>query len=411
MLRPARIGLRGDAGRAARGAYALRVDAARGARCACAGDSTLSGAADALSVDLPSAPRNLSVSPSILADLALLLQWLPPSDTGAGAQDTAVLTGYVVTEDLEGQGSNLTAGVGLTALVRGNLSKGRAYTYRIAAVNPAGESPPSPLVAEMAISKPSAPQGLTCEVVGSLRLFFRWDPPADTGNLGYGPPMPLRQYQLRVFVNATGNATLAAVQTVLVPLDSANFTHAAPAAILAPGVVYLFRLFAENAAGLSPPAETRQTAMAAPREPQGLTAAVTNPLEITISWQTPANTGGLGQELPVGNYTLSVSASPDMSGPAVVFRGTATSFVHAGLAKAARYYYRAVAENSAGVGPVSVLAWEEGVDVPTAPALNATQSADLELAAAWAAPSDTGTGGQARAVLFYALEVHTEWRV
>jgi hypothetical protein len=338
---------------------------------------------------------------SNVSDLALVLTWLPPSDTGAGTQDTAVLTGFIITEAREDQASNLTAGAGLTTQVRGNLSKGRNYTYRIAAVNPAGESPPSRLVAEMAISRPSAPQNLTCEVVGSLRMLFQWDPPVDPGNLGYGPPIPLRQYQLLVLINTS----LIAVQRVLVPYDSTNFTLAAPDVILTPGFIYLFRLLAENAAGLSPAAEAVKTAMRTPSEPLSMSALVTNPLEIRVSWLTPFNTGGLGQELPVGNYTLSVAATVDMSGAAVIFRGTATSFVHAGLTKGSIYFYRSVAENFAGVGKPSVVAFEEGVDLPTAPVLSVTESADLELTAAWTVPSDTGTGGQLRTLLAYVLEV------
>ena len=356
---------------------------------------------NALSVDLPTTPRNLSVAVSTVADLTLIVRWAPPSDTGAGNQDVSVLTSYIIEEATIQSDVNLSIVPSLAYLIRSNLSKGYIYEYRITAVNPAGSSQPSIVAAAMAISKPSSPQNLSAVVSGSLRLSFSWLVPKDSGNLGYGTPIHLQQYLLSVLIDAS--STL--LQTISLSPNSTNYTLTPSTLLLSAGVLYDFRLYAENAAGLSPPAVVSQIPVALPTVPQNFVATVTNPLEITLSWSMPANTGGIGQELPIANYALSVSLFSNLADTTLLYRGGAFIFVHRNLTKAEIYYYIVVAENAAGVGAPAGPVDETGIVLPTAPELTVANTANLQLTATWMPPTDTGKGDQTRPLLFYLLEV------
>jgi hypothetical protein len=354
-------------------------------------------------VDLPTTPRNLNVTVSTSADLELIVTWIAPSDTGASDQSVSVLTSYLVEETTTNQSVNVSVDFSLRTLVRSSLSKGYIYSYRITAINPAGSSSPSTLVSEMAISKPSSPLVLTSEIVGSLSLFFQWSPPIDPGNLGYGTLIRFRRYQLSVIIHSS----LFLVENIMLSADSTNYTISPSNLGLNPGVLYVFRLVAQNAAGSSLPADVLQTPVALPSAPLSLSAVVTSPLQITISWALPANTGGISQELPISNYTLLLSLSPTLSNPIVLSRGLAQFFVHENLVKAQMYFYTVIAENKAGQGPAAGPVNEEGVVLPAPPGLTVVNSAELELTATWTVPPDTGTGGRSRPVVAYLLEQDT----
>ena len=340
---------------------------------------------------------------STTADLNLVLQWSVPFDTGAGNQNASVLTSYIIMETTVQWEVNISVDSTLVTLTRGPLSKGYTYSYRITAVNPAGFSSTSTAVSEMAISKPSPPLSLSSAVVGSLVLFFRWTPPVDTGNLGYGQPIPLQQYQLHVVVDSSHSL----VKIFPLPFDSTNYTITPSLLLLSPGVLYDFRLFAQNAAGLSPPTDIFQIPIASPTAPQSPSAAVTSPLEITVNWQLPFNTGGIAQEILILNYTVFLSLTYTFQNKTLLYQGPSTAFVHLGLIQAQTYFYTIIAENAAGISPSAGPVGEEGVVLPTAPDLQVKNSADLELTASWTAPADTGTGGQLRALLAYLLEMDT----
>ena len=95
---------------------------------------------------------------------------------------------------------------------------------------------------------------------------------------------------------------------------------------------------------------TSATPVTVPGAPTGLTATRGN-AQVTLSWTAPASTGGL----PVSGYLIYEGTSPGgetgtpVNGSAV----TGTGYTAVGLTNGTTYYFRVIAVNAAGQGPLS----------------------------------------------------------
>jgi hypothetical protein len=380
-----------------------------------AGDSVASDVVRDRAIDVPTAPRFFTVQTSTSVELQLDLNWLLPSDTGGGDQEnwctvrvcSDPLDYYRLQESIGKEPNattpNITVAPNALFLYRGNRTKGLQYFYRLYAVNHAGESVATPFVNEMAIEKPTVPLNLTVDWMGPMRLHVQWTLPIDTGN-GPNHPFPRALIAVDLDIDTTSAAFNNILRTVTLSPWAINYTIAAPD--LVQGTLYYFRVKASNSAGFSPLSNVDgKTAIALPTAPRNLLAAVTSPLEITLSWDTPSNTGGIGQTWSLLNYTIYMATNVTHQGETLILRANVNSHVQVQLTKAVRYYFRVFAINQAGTGPASNSATEEGVTLPTAPTqFSISNPAELQLRLNWQLPVDTGTGGHNRPLLRYVLE-------
>jgi hypothetical protein len=299
---------------------------------------------------------------------------------------------------------NVTLAGSALYLFLGNRTKGLVFFYRIIALNDAGESIPTPVVSEMAIERPTTPLNLTVDWYGPLRLFLTWRAPFDSGN-GPNHPFPRALIAFDLDIDGTSADFTNILSSITFTPTTFNYTIVAPDIVQ--GIKYYFRIRVNNSAGYSPMSNVdSKTALNLPTSPRNLVARVTSPLEITLTWQIPANTGGIGQTWPLLNYSLYMATDDNHTTELLVMRAVALSHVEVQLTKAQQYYFRIFATNQAGTSASSNSASEEGVELPTVPtAFTLTVPNELQLYLTWQLPSDTGTGGHNRPLLNYILEL------
>jgi len=155
----------------------------------------------AMGTRMPSAPRNLRVSPR---DTMANLTWDPPADDGGSA-----VTGYEYRVDRE-RWKDAGAARARSVVVTG-LENERSYRFAVRAVNGTGPgveervaATPSP----RAIA-PTAPRDLVAEP-GDARVTLTWSPPANDGGSA------VARYQYRVDRGAWVRAGTAAARSVVV---------------------------------------------------------------------------------------------------------------------------------------------------------------------------------------------------
>mmetsp|Transcript_43003 Transcript_43003/g.99515 ORF Transcript_43003/g.99515 Transcript_43003/m.99515 type:complete len:1770 (-) Transcript_43003:115-5424(-) len=375
-----------------------------------AGTSVQSVQTDQQAVSLPSVPQNPSVAISTANELELLLTWQLPADTGAGDQRFA-LTSYRIQEAQDATPNsttaNITVGTPGTAnqlLTRSGLGQGSLWYYRVFASNLAGESAASDVVVEMSITKPSAPLSPSLVVVGDLQLLLTWSAPTDTGNgVGAVSPRALTYYEILV------DQTSSAMANTLLPVDTVDGTtlnYTKNPSSLVQGTVYYMTVTAYNSAGASPATSVvSETAIAVPSAPLNLAATVSNPLQIQLSWDTPTTTGGIGQSYPLQTYRLMRASTAAFSDEVEIVADLNLTRLETNLTKGASYYYRVFAVNFAGQSAASSTAFQQGIDVPSAPqSMQILHPSELALRVQWALPADTGLGDQTLALLRYTLE-------
>ena len=372
-----------------------------------AGSSVSSAVTTERAIDVPSVPRSFAVQTSTVIELQLDLAWLLPSDTGAGDQSN--LINYYKLQESTGQEPNAstpnTTVAGSSLLLHlANRTKGLVFFYRLIALNDAGESPATPVVSEMAIERPTQPLNLTVDWYGPMRLFLSWRGPTDTGN-GHNHESPRELIAFDLDIDDTSSAFADIVSSISFAPSAFNYTLTEPN--ISQGTKYYFRIRTNNSAGYSPSSNTdSKTAINLPTAPRNLEAQVTSPLEITLTWEMPANTGGIGQDWALLNYSLYMAHDENHTAEVLVLQDIANSYVQVELTKAQRYFFRIFALNQVGASPASNSASEEGVELPTMPtAFSLTVPGELQLSLTWQLPADTGTGGHNRPLLRYILEV------
>ena len=119
-----------------------------------------------------------------------------------------------------------------------NLSNGVAYTFRVRALNAAGEGAPSaPSSAVIPAAVPDAPAALTATPGALERMVLAWQTPADNGS-------PLTEYEYRQSTN--GGATWSPDWTGVPGSGATTRSHEFSGL---PGLSYTFQVRALNAAG------------------------------------------------------------------------------------------------------------------------------------------------------------------
>lgn len=181
---------------------------------------------------LPSAPRNPSAKPTTHAG-ELNATWSPPSSSG-GAPSTR----YIVERAISGTTWWVRMPVASTIpLTIRDLTPGRSYDVRVAAITAVGQGPWSTIASGVPIGPPSAPRSVVASArAGSVRL--TWSSPATT-------------YGLRVDRYIIQRRTSGSSVWTTIPTDP--YTNPPMGVLtvpgLRPGTRYYFRVAAVTTAG------------------------------------------------------------------------------------------------------------------------------------------------------------------
>lgn len=304
-------------------------------------------------LDKPGPPSNIKVD-EVSADF-ISLSWDPPTYDG-GCQinnyvvekrDTTTTTWQIV-----------SATVARTSIKVSRLTQGTEYQFRIAAENRYGKSPAidsAPVVAQYPFEPPGPPTQLHVVHATKTGMLVVWGRPASDGG------SPVIGYHIES--KDQSSILWTKVNRGLVTENQFKMTG------MEEGLLYQFRVYAENIAGIGPC--TRASDPVAARDPceSPHNLRVTNITRNSVSlfWERPEYDGSAKitgyiverQELPNGRW-LKCNFTNVQD----------TYFDVTGLTEDVRYDFRVIAKNSAeqlsapseSTGPVTV---KDDVDPPT----------------------------------------------
>jgi len=226
------------------------------------------------------------------------------------------------------------------------LTNGRRYYYSVTAVNAGGESPLSREVwAQPQLTVPGAPQNLQIRE-GDSELTLSWQAPS--GEI------------LVTDYNVYWSQTLAngqRTQPVVIPnvgneVSPGQFQYTLSGLTNNTEYYILVKAFNDGGEGLSSSELGGVPHIIAPTGLVSALIAQAQDSQVTLSWDWDIATQG---SVP-SEYRLYWSTQPSMelqNSPWI--DGVQSGFVHQGLTNGQPYYYRVVAKNDGGLGPVSEL--------------------------------------------------------
>ncbi len=342
----------------------------------------------------PDAPTGVEVAISGDVGDALDVSWTAPEDSGSHD-----VTGYVVqwkSGDDDFSADNESSVDGTSATIDG-LTKGTVYTFRVAAVNVAGQGDWS----DEASGNPATAPGLVSDLRSTPRnalLALRWTAPADDGGseiTGYVISWKTGRQSTRTAEINNGDAT--------------SYTITG----LRNSTVYSVWVQATNAAGTgdraSAPTGTNNFSVTpapnAPTAPQDLTVTPGN-RTLTLNWKEPADDGGttftgytIENRCGTASRFSTASGSPQPHNTAsavqtITIHGLANG-THCDVRVAANSYYDADRNNFRSFNePILTSPWAQGFGTPAtlpfAPTNVMVTTAHESLQASWAPPTNDG---------------------
>ena len=331
---------------------------------------------------LPTVPTGLSATPG---DRQVILNWIPPSNDGGDG-----LSGYVVQVSFDNGArwsNSITVACTLTpaslcaaldtytvtALTGGGyLANGALYTFRVAAVNAAGQSPWSMAVAATPAG-PAAPPASFSAIGIDPGATLTWNAPVDTG----GAPILGYIVSWRI-VGSTNQPSSIATPTVATTYVIQG---------LEAGVAYEFFVSAVTAAGVGT-ASLPATAIPfdVPAAPQSLTVTSLSS-SIQLTWTHVSSDNGsvvTGYQVTQSNDGITWTVVANVSGI-----NTLSTTIR-GLTNGQMYSFRVAAVNAAGPGaPTNVVAAAPAA-VPSAPGRPTINVTSSSLSLSWTAPASDG---------------------
>ena len=335
------------------------------------GVSAEASATPAAPVTAPGAPSGLTAT---AGDTQVSLSWKAPGSDGGAA-----ITGYRV---YQGTGQKPVASVaGTSATVKG-LTNGTTYSFKVTAVNKAGEGPASGAASATptaATTKPGPPNGLTASP-GNGQVTLSWtapgsrrghrhqrlrDLPGDHPRRGIGHAgqrEPGRRHQL--------HGDRADQRHHLLLHRGRGQQGETPGRQVGRGLGYPDggqRLRVGDRARLGVTVRRgHATAAGSPGAPTGLTATPGN-AEVGLSWTAPAAASG-----PPASYHVYEGTSPGFTLGAPVMSTTSTNATVTGLTNGTTYYFVVAAVDASGT--VSAASAEASAEpLATAVLASATQ--------------------------------------
>jgi|GEM_PF-1437327 len=309
----------------------------------------------------PSAPRTL---PPISGNGQITLTWDIPAHVGEGP-----IIDYKVYWGIESGNYSHVLNVGnvLTYTVTG-LTNGQRYYFVVTAVNLVGESAKSGEVSATPSTVPSPPRNLTT-VAGNGSVTLTWLPSANNGG------MPITNYTIYYGTspgNYTKNRTVSNITTYTVT----GLTN---------GKRYYFAVSAINLAGEGQKSnETSAVPCTVPSAPQNMSATAGNE-NVTLTWEPPADTGGM----PITNYTIYYTTSTGNYTNNITV-GDITNYTLTGLSNGQIYYFAVSAINEVGEGAKSDEVSAVPCTVPSVPQNLQATAGNGYVTLEWQPPADNG---------------------
>ncbi len=227
-----------------------------------------------------------------------------------------------------------------------------------------------------AATPPDAPTNLTATADGRTTINISWTAPVETG----GAPV-----DYNVFYSTSGRQPWNAV------VNRTTKTSASDTG-LDPGTTRYYRVTARNKEGFSDgidtPSGTTTDEATRPGDPTSLSATVTGPTTISLSWGPPTDDGGS----PITLYEIRIVRNSDAQiAVSTTVEPTVTSYMATGLTPSTQYAIGVAARNSIGFSTSSILATTDAAMRPDAPRnLTATASGQTIINLAWEVPSSDG---------------------
>ncbi len=268
----------------------------------------------------------------------------------------------------------------VTSTLFTSLSPGTTRYIRVRSTDSDGDGPWSDVVSGTtnAVSRPSAPSSLTATVDSPSRITVSWTPGDDGGS-------PITKYRVRVFLGEDfSTETFVDLEptvrsyTVSGLLASTKYTIS---------VQPINRIGSDGSFKFVQPTTAAATK---PGPPASLTATVTGPSTIEISWTAPSETGGS----PITKYRVRVFLGEDFSTETFVdLEPTVRSYTVSGLLASTKYTISVQPINRIGsdgsfkfVQPTTA-----AIKAPAAPTgLTATADGATKIKLTWTAPDDNG---------------------
>lgn len=286
--------------------------------------------------------------------------------------------------DLITTGACGTSPTGLTCVFGG--VPGHSYKFYVTAVASGVESDPSGNSSSItAIEEPAQPSGTPVATVnGDGSVSVAWtDNTADSAR-----PTDSYFVEYRVVGDSSWTAAGSCAAALGTPCTVGSLT---------PGTQYQFRVTAHNTVGNSLPSaiSSSVTALTLPDTADDVTAVVSGPTEMTVTWTPPASTtaapvnsvvmkirkdGGAWEDIPAGSNCAPLS-------------GSDTTCSISGLDAGSDYEFKIVSGNEAGTAESDSSGSVTAIDVPDDPMIDTTVvQGDKSLTVSWTATA--GTTGQ-----------------
>ncbi|MDR1342243.1 MAG: YDG domain-containing protein, partial [Prevotellaceae bacterium] len=295
--------------------YAFKIRAVNAA-----GNGAESGEKKAIPCNVPDAPTSLAAAPG---NAQVALSWSAPASDGGSA---------IIKYKVQVDNNNWIDVMSGTTYTFTSLANGTLYTFRVRAVNAAGESTAASTTATP-YGVPGAPATLTA-TPDNEQVTLSWSASASNGSA-------ITKYQVQVNGGGWTNNETA---------NGTTYTYTVTG--LTNGIEYTFKVRAVNAADNGAESvERKATPCTVPGAPQSFTATPGNG-QIALSWSAPVSDGGSA----VTGYEVQKDGD---AGWTNVPSSTPT-YTFTSLASGTLYTFRVRAVNAAGSGaaaelPASVL--------------------------------------------------------
>jgi fibronectin type 3 domain-containing protein len=340
------------------------------------GEGPKSNEVSAASDVVPGAPVNLIAKEGVRS---ISLTWTAPEANGGSP-----ILGYRVLRGTspgeETLLANISSGTRYDDL---GLGDNATYYYQVMAFNAVGDGAASNEIFATSWDVP-APQILSV-LEGNKQLTIYWN------TFDNGGTDVLRYWIYR--------GTSPGKEKLITTLDNVlSYTDTG----LINGQAYYYMITAENAVGIGFSDEVTGTPRTVPEAPVGLMATA-GERYITLNWTKPSSDGGS----PVLGYKVYRGLSSG-SETFLADAGEATSFISAGLTNGRTYYFKVLAYNEAGDGPLSGEVSEKSGLTPSAPQDLHARAGDQYVYLSWTASAEQGSGAITTYRVFRGTEADGE---
>ncbi|XP_023117895.2 titin-like [Amphiprion ocellaris] len=293
----------------------------------------------------PGPPSDLSVD-EVSADF-VSLSWQPPHYTG-GCQ----ISNYVVEKRDTGSTiwQTVSATVARTSIKISRLTQGTEYQFRIAAENRYGKShfvESEPVVAQYPFKPPGSPANLYVVQASKSVMVIAWSKPDSDGG------SPIISYHIECKDQSS---------ILWTKLNRGSVTeNQYKVTSVEEGLIYEFRVCAENIAGVGPCSKASEPVAARDQcdPPSNLTVTNITNASVSLSWDKPEYDGGA----KITGYIVERKELPESCWLKCNFTNLLDTFLEVtGLTEGEQYDFRVIAKNSAELfsapsettGPVTV---------------------------------------------------------